>query len=530
MLSWLSTLRARLLLWAGLIGLVAILASALTVHGTARLTGLMDAAVSAEQRMQRFSVLADQIGSFLVVAYEAAQAGVDAETRATRLDGLTRSIAQTFAQIRQDLDQAITAADASGFDERTRMATRSLGIARMEALFNATSERFLTATTAAEQAGLQGQINSFSIGFDPLLNAAITEERRARDAAIAQVGTLRDRLSRVALLVGALAIVLVSGFYLGLVRPQLSRLDRLLQASGEIARENFAVVLPETRDDEIGKLFAATNRMTAALSRRKAEVADEWQRLNQTIDERTQALRSANAALEKADEDRRRFFADVSHELRTPLTVILMEAELALKAGAPEDGPWGVVQGRARRLNRRIDDLLRIARSESGTLTLEDAAFDLHEAAAEALADMRAPVESAGMTLTLEGAAPVPVRGDRNWVRQVAAGLIENSLRHARGGGAIRLTTGAGDGFGWLRVADNGAGIDPDEIEAVMQRFGQGRGGARAQGFGIGLALARWIVTEQGGRIVPESPVPAPWRIGDAPGTMVTVFLPDAGG
>ena len=113
MLAWLSTLRARLLLWAGLIGLVAILASALTVHGTARLTGLMDAAVSAEQRMQRFSVLADQIGSFLVVAYEAAQTGVDAETRATRLDGLTRSIAQTFAQIRQDLDQAITAADAS---------------------------------------------------------------------------------------------------------------------------------------------------------------------------------------------------------------------------------------------------------------------------------------------------------------------------------------------------------------------------------------------------------------------------------
>lgn len=530
-LAALRTLQARLALGAGLIGLIAVLASGLTIRGMTLMSDQVNRAVMAEQRMQRFSVLASQVGSFIVVLYEAAQSGLDADARSLRLDGFSEAIQRSFVQIRADLDHEVSAVAISDIDEQSRRATRSIGIARMEALFDATLQRFSAidddAASDLRAARLQGQINAFSIGFDPLLNAAITGERRVRDAAIAEIASLRTGLTQAALAVGALAVLLVSGFYLTLVRPQLLRLDRLRRVSEEIGRENFSVVLPDQRDDEIGRLFQATHAMAGALAARKAEVESEWDRLNQTIAERTEALRAANEALAKTDADRRRFFADVSHELRTPLTVILMEAELALKAGAAEEGPYSVIRNRARRLNQRIDDLLRIARSETGVLTMEAVQFDLRDAATAALSDMRHVVETAGLRITLEGAAALPVTGDPNWARQIITGLVENALRHARGGGVIRLVAAQQKDHALVRVIDNGPGIAPDDLDAVMGRFVQARGeAAKSEGFGIGLALARWLVEQQGGRIVLKSPVPAPFRMGEEPGTMVTVSLP----
>ncbi len=524
------TLRARLVLGAALIGLIAVLASGLTIRGMTLMSDQVAAAVTAEQRIQRFSVLASQIGSLIVVLYEAAQSGLDADERSTRLTGLEESIRRSFAQVRVDLDREVAAAETAGLDEQSRRATRSLGIARMEALFDGTLDRIsrvdMGAAPEIRNARMQGQINAFSIGFDPLLNAAITDERRARDAAIAEIATLRAQLTRAALVVVGLAIVLVSGFYLVLVRPQLSRLDGLRAASEEIGRENFAVALPDQRDDEIGRLFQATHAMATALAERKIEVESEWARLNQTIAERTNALRQANDALAKTDDDRRRFFADVSHELRTPLTVILMEAELALKSGAADDGPYGVIRNRARRLNQRIDDLLRIARSETGTLTMETVPFDLSDAAEAALSDMRRVVEAAGVEITLERGVPLPVTGDPNWTRQVITGLIENALRHARTGGVIQLQAGGMDDRAVVRVIDNGPGIPAENLDAVIGRFVQAPGGAKSEGFGIGLSLARWIVEQQRGEMTLQSPVPEPFRAGDASGTMVMVFLP----
>ncbi|MDW4498799.1 ATP-binding protein [Sulfitobacter sp. D35] len=525
-----GSLRARLAVGAGLIGLIAVLASGLTIYGMGRLSRQVETAVEAERHIQRFSDLANQVGSLIVVLYEIAQSGIDAETRQGRVSGLAEGIGRSFDAIRSDLEAEVGEAAGEGLDAQSRRATQSIGIARMEALVETTLDRFRsvdpTLDSELHAARLQGQINAFSIGFDPLLNAAITEERRVRDAAIAEIGALRSRLTRVAVAVGLLALLLVSAFYLALVRPQLSRLDRLRQAAQRIGAGDFAVDLPSHENDEIGGIFKATNAMAAALAQRRSEVDAEWGRLNQTIDMRTDELRRANAALEKIDEDRRRFFADVSHELRTPLTVILMEADLALKAGAPADGPYGTIRNRARRLNRRIDDLLRIARSESGLLNMEAERFDLRDAAAAALDDMRSIVAANGMEAVLDPGADLPVTGDPNWVRQVATGLIENAVRHAREGRRIRLSAERTGDTAALRVIDNGRGIPPGELSAVTRRFVQAPGAPKPGGFGIGLAFATWIIEQQGGRLEIDSPVPAELRLGDAPGTLVTVFLP----
>jgi len=151
----------------------------------------------------------------------------------------------------------------------------------------------------------------------------------------------------------------------------LARLERLRLTAREIASENFEARLPETTRDEIGDLFVEVNRMADQLGRDRAM-------LNQTIATQTDELRAANAKLTSVDTNRRRFFADISHEMRTPLTVILMEAELAQKE-APSAETYPTIISRARMLSRRIDDLLRISKSESGILSIEHERFDLRD-------------------------------------------------------------------------------------------------------------------------------------------------------
>ncbi|KKK84544.1 hypothetical protein LCGC14_2782290, partial [marine sediment metagenome] len=322
------SLRARLGLGAGLIGLVAVAASALTIYGMAQTSARIDDALAAERRIERYSVLSTQITSFIVVTVEALQSGVPAEMRAARLDRLTEDIGRTFGQIRRDLEWAVDQARTLGLDAQSRRATQSLGIARMEALFNGTADRVRAIEGPAARETVQGHVDAFSTGFDPLLNAVITDEIRARNQIITGIAGLRDRLTVMALAIAAAALGLFAAFYLALLRPQLRRLDQLRAASRRIGAGDFDIALPAGRQDEIGALFSETARMAQALAARRAEVDAEWDRLTDTVAARTQELRQANTRLAQADEDRRRFFADISHELRTPLTVILMEAEL----------------------------------------------------------------------------------------------------------------------------------------------------------------------------------------------------------
>lgn len=518
------SLKLKLGIGAGMLGLAALFTAGIMVSAMQQVSARIEASLAAEARVERYSVLSTQVSTFIVVAAEAIQSGLPMEERMSRLDSITANVTRTFALLRSDLEQAVEEARQLGLDEQSRRATQSIGIARMEALFLSTRDVFLS--SGADRERLQGYIDTFAIGFDPLLNGVITDEMRARNAIISGIGDLRQTLSLTASGIAGVTVLLMLGFYLGLVRPQFSRLDLLRGAARQIGREDFAVSLPDRPRDEIGGLFAETNRMAAALAARQAEVAFEWSRLNATIEARTAELQAANARLAKTDENRRRFFADISHELRTPLTVILMEAQLGLKGSAPPAESFETIQNRALRLNRRIDDLLRIARSESGQLALDSAGFDLGDMLRDVASDVAAEVNSAGMTLSVDPPAPIRVLGDRNWVRQVVTGLVQNAVRHARDGQRIALRADTGDGMGRVHVIDNGPGIAAEEQPGIFERFAQGTSGAKSEGFGIGLALAKWVIEQHGGTIAVTSPLPRDAALGEAPGTKVTVGIP----
>ena len=386
-----------------------------------------------------------------------------------RLSPIRDQIGTTFQNLRKDVEDAVATVQSLGLDEQSRYGTQSLGLARMEALLDNTLAGL--ADAQADQARLRAYIDSFASAFDPLLSQAVNTEILFRNEILAGIERIRLTLNRVALCLVAFAVLSTGWFYFGLVRPQFGRLDRLREAAVKVGQAEFAVALPESRDDEIGQLYGETNRMAAALKQRQREIEAEWARLNETIAKRTRDLSAANQKLSQIDENRRRFFADISHELRTPLTVIMMESQIGQRdlEAAPE--ALGTIETSAAKLNQRIDDLLRVARSETGELALEPSTVALADVLRTVEHDIRPEIESASMQFETGQIPDCSLWCDLNWIRQVLLSLIRNAIRHARDGKVISLGAETSDGYVLISLTDNGPGIAAKAQEQVFERL-----------------------------------------------------------
>lgn len=518
------SLKIRLAAAAALLGAGTILTALTLYWGLNEVAQRLETAAASETRVARYATLSTQASTFLVVATEAVQTGRSPQVRLDRIGPVAEQLRETFVLLHRDVETSVLSARTLGLDVQSRFATQSLGIARMEALLGATLNGL--ADEANDQARLRAFIDSFASGVDTLLSQAVNTELLFRNDIIRGIGDLRLQLTRLALGIVAGTLLAVAAFYFGLIRPQFRRLDHLRDAAHQIGQGNFDVHLPVSRLDEIGQLSAETNRMAQTLSAQRRDVQAEWRQLNKTISDRTKELQTANAALAEIDDKRRRFFADISHELRTPLTVILMEAQIG-KTGSPDPATaFATIEARAARLNRRIDDLLRLARSDTGQLALDLAPVTLAELVEEVVMEVRAEIDNAGMTFTVDAMPEAAVICDCNWIRQVLVSLIRNSIRHARAGGLLHLTAEQDADCAGVSVIDNGPGVAAKDQPHVFDRFTQGASATAHEGFGVGLALAHWVVTEQSGSIVLTSPVPAVQALGKKVGTKIAVCLP----
>jgi PAS domain S-box-containing protein len=214
-------------------------------------------------------------------------------------------------------------------------------------------------------------------------------------------------------------------------------------------------------------------------------------------------------AAQQATRARDNVLAVVAHDLRNPLNTVLMAAELLLEVASgkkPIDPRHVEIISRAgERMDRMIQDLLEVQRMEAGHLSIEPRVEDVAAIIGDTLEMLRAMATSNGVELVNESGRGLPlVLADAARIQQVLSNLVGNALKFTPSGGRITVRAERSGGEVRVAVIDTGSGIEPDQLPHIFGRFWQASSGDR-RGIGLGLAIAKGIVEEHGGRIWVES-------------------------
>jgi signal transduction histidine kinase len=225
---------------------------------------------------------------------------------------------------------------------------------------------------------------------------------------------------------------------------------------------------------------------------------------------------------------RRDFISSVSHELRTPLSSINLMIETLLDRQDDAEARTMFlprIKNEVDRMVQLVEDMLDVARADSGKMPLRRESLDLSAIAAAAVHNFEQRASRAGVTLQFSG-EPRPISGDAHRLTQVVVNLVDNALRHTPAGGEITVTVKRQDALSSLVVRDNGEGIPFRDLPHVFERFYVvDRSLARETGgTGLGLSIVKQIVEAHGGTLAAESELGAGstftclfpvWKVGD---------------
>ena len=213
---------------------------------------------------------------------------------------------------------------------------------------------------------------------------------------------------------------------------------------------------------------------------------------------------------ERVEKTRRDFIANVSHELRTPLTSIQGYTETLMDT-TPEDGHsrefLEIIRKNATRMSRLTEDLLTLARVESGEQRFDIQPVVPEEILREASQGFREIARTHGIELEIEVSTSTPVNADREAIYQVFSNLIDNALKYAAGSPRLILGARPSDRAVEFYVRDFGPGIPSEHLSRLFERFYRvDKARSRESGgTGLGLAIAKHIVLAHGGTIRAES-------------------------
>jgi len=230
-------------------------------------------------------------------------------------------------------------------------------------------------------------------------------------------------------------------------------------------------------------------------------------------------IRESLAGQRSALRRQREFAADASHELRTPLTVIRSSVEhLERHRGEPVESVGSAlvdIDEEVRHMTAIVEDLLLLARSDSGAVQLDRIPVDLSDIVVDGASAMAKPAADRGVSVEVEP-GPAVINGDPARLRQLVMILVDNAIRHSPSGGQVIVqvgTTGTVRTAGpagtagpsaTLIVEDQGPGISQEDLPHLFERFYRASG-EPGGGTGLGLAIAAWIVDRHGGRISAEN-------------------------
>jgi signal transduction histidine kinase len=336
----------------------------------------------------------------------------------------------------------------------------------------------LDGVAATALRGRRARLGDGVLGTEPLrvYAAPLGEpgDGAAAGGAVIVAGTTADiratlRTTRTFVVVGGIVAALIAaGLATLLVRRALRPLTRLSAEARDIERTGDASrrLSPPATGDEVAALGGTLNAMLGSL--------------------------------ERAREAERRFVGDASHELRTPLTALRGNVAYALRHG-PDDAVLADIDDGVRGLGRLLDDLLALAREDAAN----PAGVEIVDLVA--LAREAAAADPLDRTTIAGDDGAVLVRGEREALARAVGNLVQNARRHGPAGGEIRVTIEAEDGRALLTVADEGAGLAPEDAAHAFERFWRAPG-PRGPGSGLGLPIVRAIAERHAGEVRVDGP------------------------
>ncbi len=275
-------------------------------------------------------------------------------------------------------------------------------------------------------------------------------------------------------------IILLAGGIFGYIiaRGAMSGVERVTETATHIGRGDLLRRVPAGREGyEIERLAKAFNEML----------------------ERIQGLVG----------ELREVTNNIAHDLRSPVTRMRGIAETTLTGSQNVDDyqeMTGMIIEECDRMVNMINTMLEIAAADSGVDTIEMSQLDLAEVA-ESACELFMPVaEDAGIDLSVHGTEePVFIRGNESRLQRVIANLLDNAIKFTAPGGKVDFSVYGNGKHAEIKICDTGSGIHPDDMSHIFERFYRGDRSRSLPGNGLGLSLAKSIVTAHGGSITVDS-------------------------
>lgn len=292
---------------------------------------------------------------------------------------------------------------------------------------------------------------------------------------------------------------LTSEFAADYLRPQAIRsmLDTPIHYQGQIAGVLCIESVSERRDwswDEQVFVASLGDLMSLLL-----EASKRFETELRLVEQRLELSTTQELSRQKSE-----FVQVVAHELRTPLTAVqgyleLLEEEPHEGQDAPAyvEGALGGVSS----LKHLLEDLSDLAALETGQFKLLKTALDLGGTLADCVATLAPQAAAKRVTIWLDASQDLEVEADAQRVRQITLNLLTNALKFTPEGGEVRVRLSSSEGGATVEVSDKGPGIAPEDLERLFKRFSQLEAGRAKGGLGLGLSIAKALVTAHGGQM-----------------------------
>ncbi|MEU7908450.1 response regulator [Actinoplanes sp. NPDC049118] len=503
-MRWFNDLSIALKIYAAV--LVAVVAG--SVVGVVGLQKLAATAAASEYLYSQTLVPVAQLGTVQQQVQRSWVALLDTLIAADSTDRLTDLQSMSAADAETDrVFAGYTATDMTGREEAVAQFRASLATLR-----KVRDEQLVPLAVSGDVRGFQQVVdqvarpalNTATAALEDLvmIESTVAVEKRAATAAAYESA----RIQMIA--VWLAGVLLAFGLAYLIVRGIMTTLAAVARVTMALAAGHSTVSTGVSGRDELGRMAMALDSAVV----HRDQLTDE---LSATVT----ALRAASAAKSE-------FLANMSHELRTPLNAIigfsdLMRTEPTVGQNSMVPTEWiHHIHSSGSHLLGLINEILDLAKVESGQVDLHREPVFLPEAVAEVVASLRALSEHKELEVTV-AVASLSVQADRMRLRQIVTNLLSNAIKFTPVGGRIFLAGRRVGAEVALSVADTGPGIAAEDHHRVFEEFQQaGEQGARAQGTGLGLALTRRLVHAHRGRLELES------ELGH--GAKFTVYLPVA--